>query len=171
MTPRQRALAAFQIESATTLLSEASARERPRDPSTVLRQSANSAAEAEEFANGLASIPRKLKVVVQPSPAGAAPPMTVYVLPFGVFRYGNVVDEKTLHNLIDLLLFQKLTSPSEGELEPGITYAIWVGSKHSADKMTAIVRQGKVNAYRLIDAAQEHLPDVTFNASDQVVTR
>ncbi|WP_436309518.1 hypothetical protein [Variovorax sp. LjRoot130] len=168
MSPRQQALAAVQIEAATAQIRTAAVSASVDRPDAVLA-SAAIAADAETFAKLLSSGPRKLRVVVRSAPSGkAAEPLAVYVLPLGLVRYGPSTDETKLRNLIGVLTFSQPTSPSLGDVEPGVKYAVWVGPRHSVDLMAKLVKNGSVKKYVPVDATPASLADVIFDEADQI---
>jgi hypothetical protein len=182
MTPRQCALAAFQMEAATAQVRTA-ATGRSRDPgvsSKALAAGVEMADEAEQFARNLEPptpprlkpTPRKFKVSVQSNLPGRTPEaLTVYVLPKGLFTYGPAVEERKLFNLLGVLALPKLTTPAMGDLEPGITYAVWIGPRNSAKLMANLVKSGTIDRFKTIDASAERLEEVTFEESDKVVAQ
>lgn len=185
MSPRQRALAALQIEAATdgiraavsppllpasgtgqgrAVAITAATQGRAVEASTAI------AADLENFARTMGAEPRPqwLKVVVRPSqPQGTAPPLAVYVLPLGLFLYAHTVEESKLHYLIEILKFPQPTSPAVGDIERGIRYAVWVGPQHATRDMALMVRRGGVKKYSMVDAnAFVEGTELTFNEAD-----
>jgi hypothetical protein len=168
MSPRQRALAALQIEAGTAQIRSAIV-STSGDPLGAFQASVALAADADAFSKHFASGPRRLKVVVRPSsPGTTARPLAVYVLPLGLVRYGPSTDESKLRNLIDALAFTQPTSPSLGEVEAGLRYAVWLGPRHSVELMARMIKNGATPKYISVDATPASLADVIFNESDQV---
>lgn len=170
MSPRRRALAELQVDITTQHLQAATVNQKlavaqlfgTKDPSAVM------AAQTEAFAHALSLPPRKLRVLVRPAGTHqSAESMDVYVLPIGVAEYGAATEQSKIRNLIEVLKFSTPTSPAEGELEPGFTYAVWIGQRNAADKMAELVHKAAVH-YRPVDASRELLGDLTFDESEQV---
>jgi hypothetical protein len=170
MSPRQLALASYQIDAVTAAIHTefryrtGAISTRGVDPSDKMPPS-ELANEARTFSRLLlkSEKARQLKVLVQPGPSGRPPaPMTVYVLPLGLVGYGKFVDDAKLLNLLKLLSFEKPTSPSVGSLEPGIKYAIWIGPMYAFEKMVDLIRDGQVKKYAIVDASPATLQDIAF---------
>ena len=168
MTPRQRALATVQVDAATAQVRAAATSRGQADQAKAVQASAAIAADAEAFSKSLAGGPRKLKVLVRPSlPGKQAEPMAVYVLPLGLLHYGSVIEVSKLHNMLAVLTLPRPTSPSVGDVEPGIKYAVWIGPRHAVQQMAELVRKGGVSKYVPVNAKAATLLDVTFDEGDQ----
>lgn len=174
MTPRQRALASFQIDAASASIRSAATPGAEMQVQGV-RTSVAVADEAEAFSRRIASgsaSPRRVTVHVRSAaPERPAKPLAVYVLPLGLMEYGPYADEAQLRNLLNHLRFTEPTSPSHGDVEPGFRYAVWVGPEHEMPSMATLVKTGSPIRFKIVDATAETAAIVTFDESDQIRAR
>lgn len=174
MTPRQRALASFQIDAASASIRSAATPGAEMQVQGV-RTSVAVADEAEAFSRRIASgsvSPRHVTVHVRSAaPGRPAKPLAVYVLPLGLMEYGPYADEAQLRNLLNHLRFAEPTSPSHGDVEPGFRYAVWVGPEHEMQSMATLVKTGSPIRFKIVDATAGTAAIVTFDESDQIRSR
>ena len=165
MSPRQRVLAEAQVDLAGRALRSATV-----DPA-ALRAADSVAASAESYARMVTQAPRRLQVIVKPARAGQiAEPMDVYVLPIGLVEYGELTDVTKIRNVLQTLKFVNPTSPSTGDLEAGIPYAVWIGPRNATETMAQLVSNHGVLRYRSVDASRPRLDDLVFEESEKTRT-
>ncbi|SEB10089.1 hypothetical protein [Variovorax sp. YR216] len=172
MSPRQRVLAEAQVELAGKTLrnADSSAFADATRRQSTLGAVDTIAASTESFARAVSLPPRKLTVIVKPTPQGRpAEAMDVYVIPRGFMVAGDQLDLSKIRRILETLSFTTPTSPASGELEAGIPYAVWIGPRNAFDSMARLIQAQGVRNSRSVDATRAQLDDLVFEASDKVV--
>lgn len=143
MSPRERAMAAVQIDIAAEKLQVALAEQGGRSGLAVA--SAQRAADEASASAARRGTRRRVEVTVEPAAV-----LEVYAVPLGVLQYVGTLSDAKLRTLLDLGRFPNPTTPSADTLETGGDYAVWVAPPGRLDAVMQLLRQHGLQPYRTV---------------------